>query len=133
MKKIFATMVMIVAIATSAAAMNRHEIRNTARVMTDRMAIDLRRDRYQEARVFEINLRYVSAIDNPRADMRRCIDIRNHELRRVLSGRQFDRYMASSHSRWTPRHHGPGPHHGPGHPGPRHHRYDAAPPRHHRY
>lgn len=125
MKKILATMVMIVAIATSAAAMNRHEIRSTARVMTDRMAMELRLDRHQVGRVFEINLRYVSAIDNPRVDMRRCIDIRNHELRRVLTPRQFDRYMASSHARWTPAHHG---HHGPHHPaphheGPRHHRH----------
>ena len=127
MKKIFATMALIVAIATSATAMNSREIRSTARMMTDRMAMDLRLTRHQEAMVYNINLRYVNAVDHPHADVRRCIDIRNSELRRVLNGHQFHRYMASSHARWTPaRHnwrHTPArhPHHHA--PAPRHHRH----------
>ena len=62
MKKIFATMALIVAIATSAAAMNSREIRSTARMMTDRMTMDLRLTRHQEAMVYNINLRYIKRI-----------------------------------------------------------------------
>ena len=119
-------MALIVAIATSASAMNSNEMRNSARVMTDRMATELRLTRHQAAQVYNINLRYIKAVDNPRADFRRCVDVRNAELRRVLSTHQFNRYMASAHARWTPVHAGwrkaPA--------APVHHKHRPAPARH---
>jgi hypothetical protein len=128
MKKVFMTMALIVAIATSAAAMTNGQIRNHARSMTNKMVADLHLTRHQAARVYSINLEYLNTMDKPNANVRHLVNLRNHEMSRVLSAHQYRRYIASSDSHWYPaglghswRHAAPKHHHNPRHH--HHHRY----------
>lgn len=73
---------MMMTIAISANAITRTE----ARVMTDRMAYDLRLDARQWNEVYYINLNYVP--NSPR---------KTSALARVLTPRQFDKYVALTH------------------------------------
>lgn len=130
MKKIFATMALIVAIATSAAAMTTSQLRSHARVMTDRMSAELHLTRHQAERVYHINLEYLNTMDKPNANVPHLVNLRNHEMRRVLTAHQYNRYISSSCAHWNPVRHGwrNTPAHHPHHP----HGYKVARPRHHR-
>lgn len=105
MKKLM-TLVLMMAIAFTAAANTHRDARMEARVMTDRMAYELRLSNHQIHAVYDINLRMHDPI------------AKEHALRRVLTARQFDRYLRIFR---VGHHHGapvPPPHrngHGPGH------------------
>ena len=81
MKKLM-TLVLMMAIAFSATAHTHRDARTEARVITDRMAYELRLSAHQRHAVYDINLRMAY---DPVA--------KNHAMRRVLTARQFERYM----------------------------------------
>ena len=89
------TMVMMMTIAISAAAMNYSSARNEALFLSDKMAYELGLTATQYEAVYEINLDYLLNIDT-RADVFGFWwEVRNRDLRYVLSTWQYDRYMAS--------------------------------------
>ena len=94
MKKIL-TMVMMMAIAISAAAMPYNTARNEALFLADKMAYELGLTATQYEAVYEINLDYLLNVDT-RADVFGFWwEVRNRDLRYVLSTWQYDRFMAS--------------------------------------
>ena len=94
MKKIL-TMVMMMTIAISAAAMSYNAARNEALFLSDKMAYELGLTATQYEAVYEINLDYLLNVDN-RADVFGFWwEVRNRDLRYVLSTWQYDRFMAS--------------------------------------
>ena len=94
MKKIL-TMVMMMTIAISAAAMPYTAARNEALFLSDKMAYELGLTATQYEAVYEINLDYLLNLDS-RADVFGLWwDIRNRDLRYVLSTWQYDRFLAS--------------------------------------
>ena len=93
MKKMMLTMAMLMTIAISASAMTYREARNYARVMTDRMAVELRLTDRQYREVYNINYRYV---ESP--------VMKDRALRQVLSVRQYDKYMMLYRSPMASRH-----------------------------
>ena len=95
MKKIL-TMVMMMTIAISAAAMPYSAARNEALFLSDKMACELGLTATQYEAVYEINLDYLLNIDT-RADVFGFWwEVRNRDLRYVLSTWQYDRFMASA-------------------------------------
>ena len=100
MKKIMMTLALMMTIAISATAMTNREARQAARMMTDKMAYELRLTARQYDKVYDINSRY---IDNPRK--------RDRALGNVLTARHYDKYMMSRPVPVTaaPRHHAPAP------------------------
>lgn len=107
MKKMMITLVLMMTIAVSASAMSYREARAAARMMTDRMAVELRLSHRQYDRVYEINLRYM---DHP--------EMKDRAMSRVLTPHQFDRYMHHRHTLHAP--------------ALAHHRVHAPAPKHHR-
>ena len=94
MKKMM-TLVMMMAIAISAAAMPYNTARNEALYLSDKMAYELGLTATQYEAVYEINLDYLLNIDT-RADVFGFWwEVRNRDLRYVLSTWQYDRFMAS--------------------------------------
>ncbi len=94
MKKMM-TLVMMMTIAISAAAMPYNAARNEALFLSDKMAYELGLTATQYEAVYEINLDYLLNIDT-RADVFGFWwEVRNRDLRYVLSTWQYDRYMAS--------------------------------------
>ena len=94
MKKMM-TMVMMMTIAISAAAMPYNTARNEALFLSDKMAYELGLTATQYEAVYEINLDYLLNIDT-RADVFGFWwEVRNRDLRYVLSTWQYDRFMAS--------------------------------------
>jgi len=94
MKKIL-TMVMMMTIAISAAAMPYNTARNEALFLSDKMVYELGLTTTQYEAVYEINLDYLLNLDT-RADVFGFWwDVRNRDLRYVLSTWQYDRFMAS--------------------------------------
>ncbi len=94
MKKIF-TLVMMMTMVISAAAMPYNTARNEALFISDKMAYELGLTATQYEAVYEINLDYLLNVDT-RADVFGFWwEIRNRDLRYVLSTWQYDRYMAS--------------------------------------
>ena len=94
MKKMM-TLVMMMAIAISAAAMPYNTARNEALYLSDKMAYELGLTATQYEAVYEINLDYLLNVDT-RADVFGFWwEIRNRDLRYVLSTWQYDRFMAS--------------------------------------
>ena len=90
------TLVMMMAIAISAAAMPYNTARNEALFLSDKMAYELGLTATQYEAVYEINLDYLLNVDN-RADVFGFWwDVRNRDLRLVLSTWQWERYMAST-------------------------------------
>ena len=114
MKKLMMTLMLTMAIAFTAQANTHWDARREARVMTDRMAYELRLTDRQWRAVYDINLRY--GHHTP---------AKEHAMRRVLTPRQFEKYLYMYHSHRAP-HPAPGhghvapPAHGPhhGHHGP---------------
>ena len=93
MKKMM-TMVMMMTIAISATAMTYNTARNEALFLTDKMAYELGLTTEQYNAVYEINLDYLLNVDT-RADVYGpWWDVRNRDLRYVLSTWQYDRYIA---------------------------------------
>ena len=89
------TLVMMMTIAISAAAMPYTTARNEALFLSDKMAYELGLTATQYEAVYEINLDYLLNIDT-RADVFGFWwEVRNRDLRYVLSTWQYDRYMAS--------------------------------------
>ena len=83
------------AIAISAAAMPYNTARNEALFLADKMAYELGLTATQYEAVYEINLDYLLNVDT-RADVFGFWwEIRNRDLRYVLSTWQYDRFMAS--------------------------------------
>ncbi len=94
MKKMM-TLVMMMTIAISAAAMPYNTARNEALFLADKMAYELGLTATQYEAVYEINLDYLLNVDT-RADVFGFWwEIRNRDLRYVLSTWQYDRFMAS--------------------------------------
>ena len=94
MKKVM-TLVMMMTIAISAAAMPFNTARNEALYLSDKMAYELGLTATQYEAVYEINLDYLLNVDT-RADVFGFWwEVRNRDLRYVLSTWQYDRYMAS--------------------------------------
>ena len=95
MKKIL-TMVMMMTIAISAAAMSYNAARNEALFLSDKMAYELGLTATQYEAVYEINLDYLLNVDT-RADVFGFWwEVRNRDLRYVLSTWQYERYLASA-------------------------------------
>ncbi len=94
MKKMM-TLVMMMTIAISAAAMPYNTARNEALYLSDKMAYELGLTATQYEAVYEINLDYLLNVDT-RADVFGFWwEVRNRDLRLVLSTLQYDRFMAS--------------------------------------
>ena len=94
MKKMM-TLVMMMTIAISATAMSYSAARNEALFLSDKMAYELGLTATQYDAVYEINLDYLLNI-NTRADVLGFWwEVRNRDLRYVLSTWQYDRYMGS--------------------------------------
>ena len=90
------TLVMMMTIAISAAAMPFNTARNEALFLSDKMAYELGLTATQYEAVYEINLDYLLNVDT-RADVFGFWwEVRNRDLRLVLSTWQWDRYMAST-------------------------------------
>lgn len=92
----------LMTIVVSANAMSLREARIVARDITDKMAYELRLTNRQYHEVYDINLRY---IDNPVR--------KDRALYRVLSVRQYERYVHHRHLFDRPRPHAVAPHHRP--------------------
>ena len=89
------TLVMMMTIAISAAAMPYNTARNEALFLADKMAYELGLTATQYEAVYEINLDYLLNVDT-RADVFGFWwEVRNRDLRYVLSTWQYDRFMAS--------------------------------------
>ena len=94
----------LMTIVISANAMSHRESRIAARAMTDKMAYELRLTDRQYHAVYDINLRYI--YDPVRKD---------RALYRVLTPRQYDKYIHHKHlyahpvGRPVPPHHAPAP------------------------
>ena len=96
MKKMM-LLAMMMTIAISANAMTYNAARNEALFLSDKMAYELGLTNEQYEAVYEINLDYLLNV-NTRADvLGPWWDVRNRDLRFVLSTLQFDRYMASAY------------------------------------
>ncbi len=90
------TLVMMMTIAISAAAMSYSAARNEALFLSDKMAYELGLTATQYDAVYEINLDYLLNVDT-RADVFGFWwDVRNRDLRYVLSTWQYDLYMTSA-------------------------------------
>ena len=89
------TLVMMMTIVISAAAMPYNPARNEALFLSDKMAYELGLTATQYEAVYEINLDYLLNVDT-RADVFGFWwEVRNRDLRYVLSTWQYDRFMAS--------------------------------------
>ncbi len=88
---------MMMTIAISANAMTYNTARSEALFLSDKMAYELGLSEDQYEAVYEINLDYLLNM-NTRADLfGPWWDVRNRDLRLVLSTWQFDRYLACNH------------------------------------
>ena len=89
------TLVMMMTIAISAAAMPYNTARNEALYLSDKMAYELGLTATQYEAVYEINLDYLLNVDN-RADVFGFWwEVRNRDLRYVLSTWQYELFVAS--------------------------------------
>ena len=94
MKKMM-TLVMMMTIAISATAMNYKAARDEALFLSDKMAYELGLTATQYEAVYEISLDYLLNV-NDRSDVFGFWwEVRNRDLRLVLSTWQYDRFMAS--------------------------------------
>ena len=89
------TLVMMMTIAISAAAMPYNTARNEALYLSDKMAYELGLTATQYEAVYEINLDYLLNVDTSADVFGFWWEVRNRDLRYVLSTWQYDRFMAS--------------------------------------
>lgn len=96
MKKIM-TLAMMMTIAISATAMTYDAARSEAMFLSDKMAYELGLTDAQYEAVYEINLDYLLNVRNRADVLGPWWDVRNRDLRLVLSSWQFDRYLAAAY------------------------------------
>ncbi len=96
MKKMM-TLAVMMTIAISAAAMNYNTARNEALFLTDKMAYELGLTNNQLEAVYEINLDYLLKVDNYNDVAGIWWEVRNRDLRYVLSTWQYDCYISSAY------------------------------------
>ena len=96
MKKMFAIMVMMMTIAIQAAAMSYTQARQEALYLSDKMAYELGLSVQQYADVYEINLDYFLSVNTQRDLYGLNWQLRNRDLRYVLTAYQYDLYMAAN-------------------------------------
>ena len=94
MKKMM-IMAMMMTIAVSANAMTYSAARNEALFLSDKMAYELGLTDAQYEAVYEINLDYLLNVNTSVDVLGPWWDVRNRDLRLVLSTWQYDRYLAS--------------------------------------
>ena len=94
MKKMM-ILAMMMTIAISANAMSYSSARNEALFLSDKMAYELGLNTAQYEAVYEINLDYLLSINNRSDIFGIWWDIRNRDLRFVLSDWQYELYMNS--------------------------------------
>ena len=92
MKKMMFTMVLMVAIVTSASAMTFNEAREHAMFLTDKMSYELGLSPTQLNNVYEINLDFVMAAAIRGERLSTCLSRRDTDLRYVLSDYQYRIY-----------------------------------------
>lgn len=108
MKKMLATMMIVIIATVQMFAMSNSTIRNHARFLSDRMAYELDLTPFQYDDVYEINYDFIYTIDRIMDDVvygyrdaidmyYRALDYRNEDLRFVLNGRQFARFLAADY------------------------------------
>ena len=90
-------MAMMMTIAISANAMTYNAARNEALFLSDKMAYELGLTNEQYEAVYEINLDYLLNVNNRADVLGPWWEVRNRDLRFVLSTWQFDRFMASTY------------------------------------
>jgi hypothetical protein len=97
MKRLMITMVMMMTIAISAAAMSYRQARSEALFLTDKMAYELSLTDEQYEAAYEINLDYLMSV-NSRSDLYSLRwDIRNRDLRYVLDNYQYSLYVDANY------------------------------------
>lgn len=90
------------------AAMSNSKVRKETRFLTDKMAYELKLNTEQYNDVYEINYDFVSGIRYLMDDVMRgeewamdhyydCLDVRNDDLRWVMSNRQYSRFMQAAY------------------------------------
>ena len=92
MKKMM-ILVMMMTIAISASAMTYRKARYEALFLTDKMAYELGLNATQLESVYEINLDYLLSVNTPSDMYGPWWNRRNTDLRLVLTGWQYDKYM----------------------------------------
>ncbi len=90
-------MAMMMTIAISANAMTYNEARSEALFLSDKMAYELGLTNEQYEAVYEINLDYLLNVNNRADVLGPWWDVRNRDLRYVLSSWQLDRYLRSAY------------------------------------
>ncbi len=110
MRKMMMTMVLMMAIATSASAMTFNEARGHALFLTDKMAYELGLSTAQIDNVYEINLDFVMSVAIHGESLNVCKIRRDNDLRYILSDYQYHLYkktkyfyrpMSSSRNVWS--------------------------------
>ena len=96
MKKMM-ILVMMMTIAISASAMTYRKARYEALFLTDKMAYELNLTSTQIESVYEINLDYLLSVNTPSDLYGTWWNRRNTDLRLVLTGRQYDKYLSSNY------------------------------------
>ncbi len=96
MKKMM-IMAMMMTIAISANAMSYNAARDEALFLSDKMAYELGLSNTQYEAVYEINLDYLLKIETNADVFGFWWEVRNRDLRLVLSNWQYDRYMSSAY------------------------------------
>lgn len=90
-------MAMMMTIAISASAMTYGQARQEALFLTDKMSYELGLNIQQADAVYEVNLDYLMHVDR-RADISGTAwQLRNRDLRDILTASQYARYMAASY------------------------------------
>ena len=109
MKRIlFMLFAVIMSTAVCHAAMSNSEVRKETRFLTDKMAYELNLNTAQYNDVYEINYDFISGVRYLMDDVLRgeewalnryydYLDIRNDDLRWVLSSRQYSRFMQAAY------------------------------------
>lgn len=105
MKKLIFTLVMIMGMTTQMMAMSLSNVRTHARFVSDRMAYELDLTPMQYDDCYEINYDFIYAVSRIMDDVvygyhdaidkyYRLLDIRNEDLRYVLSNRQYSKFLS---------------------------------------
>lgn len=108
MKKMFMTLMLVIAAVAQVMAMSSTTIRKHARFLSDRMAYELDLTPYQYEDVYEINYDFIHSIDRVMDDVvygyrdaidryYHMLDYRNEDLRYVLNARQYAKFVVSDY------------------------------------
>lgn len=94
MKKLFISLVLVLATVVNANAMSKYRASREARFLTDKMAWELDLSYSQMEDVYEINYDYFRSLVSVYSNYSYAYEIRNEELQFVLTPRQWARFMA---------------------------------------